>query len=143
MTPEQIDQMPAGKPLEALIAEHVMEWRLVPEEHKAWVKMAWRQLTGPHHENEPEAMIVVPHGDGTWHYQHPSWFSTDIHAIWQLVEKMKPLRLWLADFGDYWQASFLEEDSGEGVKANGDTAMLAICRAALKSKLALNKRGEK
>lgn len=144
VTREQIEHMPAGKEIERLIAEIVMEWRLIPEEHKAWVKMAWRQLTGPHHMDEPDTMIVIPHDDGTWRYQHPSWFSTDINSIWQLVEKMKPLRLWLVDLGDYWRASFVNE-IGNGVTANGETPMLAISRAALIAKLeeeALNKRGD-
>lgn len=146
LTPEQIDRMPAGKEMEALIAEKIMEWRRIPAEQVEWVKMAWAQCAGPLNAIDAQFFLVIPHGDGTWHYGSPSWFSTDIHSIWDLVEKMKPLRLWLIDFGDYWQASFLREDSGEGVKANGDTPMLAICRAALKAKLeedALNKRGEK
>lgn len=135
MTNQEIDSTPAGKQMEALIAEKIMEWQLIPEEHRQWVQMAFRQLHGPHHEDDPKTMVVIPLADGRWCYGHPSWFSTDIRSIWDLVEKMKPLRLWLIDLGDYWQAAFLEENSGSGVKANGDTPMLAICRAALKTKL--------
>jgi hypothetical protein len=134
MTEQEIDSMPAGKEIERLITEKVMGWRLIPDEHQAWVRMAWAQLTGPHHD-QIETAVVVPYADGTWRYEQPRWFSTDIHAIWPLVERMKPLRLWLIDLGDYWQAAFLEEHSASGVKANGDTPMLAICRAALKAKL--------
>lgn len=61
-------------------------------------------------------------------------YSTDIAAAWQVVERMKPLGIWLVDLQDYYKAAFLNSDDDVvGGEVSAETAPLAICRAALKA----------
>lgn len=144
---EEIDQMAAGKQLEALIAEKVMGWRLIPEEHRSWVRMAWAQLNGPQHADAVETMIVIPHDDDHWHYGQPSWFSTDDRTAMEVLRLFHQWEIRKTGQTGKEYIVILEPYRGDDGKAGGvgqaDTLALAICRAALKAKLALNKRGEK
>lgn len=112
LTKEQILNMPAGREIDALIAERVMGWT---RSHRG--------------------------ARGTQFYDVPGWgvrsegaipdFSTKIAAAWLVVEKMTErddgdcglittVRGWSCEFG-----------AASMKYANAETAPLAICRAAL------------
>lgn len=110
---EEIDKMPAGREMDAAIAEKVMGFRVMRDEQHGHILC-----------NDPDQIEIGG---------HVKPYSTDIGSAWKVVEKMKPFRLWLIDLEDYWQASSLNPDDGNGLKANAETAPLAICRAALKT----------
>lgn len=116
----------AGPELDALVAEKVMGWK--------WERNATgtvSHLMPPHY--------VPKLGDEL--FPHPK-FSTDIAAAWEVVEKLSQhfhLKL-NSPFvtGQPWFAGFTESGvtGWNGVPdftAKGDTAPLAICRAALKA----------
>ena len=95
--------MKAGRELDALIAEKVMGWRLQAEPYTCW--------------NLP---------DGDQRIYTPN-FSTDIAAAWRVVEKMRSPDFRLNREGD-WVCCF---GGTVAFCGDGDTAALAICRAAL------------
>lgn len=119
-----IDEMQAGREMDALVAERVMGWDRdvmgclgAPKGAKeydtqchSWIG-AWDENGNPN---------FLPH------------YSTDIAAAWQVVEWMKDWNFTLDWLGSDWQAMFQTEDDGEFF-VNADTALLAICRAALKA----------
>jgi hypothetical protein len=116
LTREQIESMPAGREMDALVAQHVMGWR-------------------PHFRNtafyvsadHAESLMGRPLATvGKW---HP---STDIAAAWEVVDQQQGgLRFELRrrPDGGFW-CSF-----GEEMSAEAESAPLAICRAALLSRL--------
>jgi hypothetical protein len=148
MTPEEIDLMPAGREMDALVAEkvfgdiickssmwHVRETKDFALEHWTTCKI---------------------HGKSGC-VAEPRKFSTDISAAWEVVEKIKDQFEEEAQFNivhrsgyngpkGNWHAGFkvwmTKERTGLtadwhwsdilGV-AEGETAPLAICRAALKA----------
>lgn len=153
MTREEILAMPAGREMDALVAEHIFGYR--------WVQAPKHDAKGPLPEQGrvlappdlPEDMIhwppigvVGPHFFTAVH----RW-SERIESAWKLVEHFRdasPRRAILND-GTYYQPRF-EIQTGDGGHngppffcafelpggidsrcAWGDTAPLAICRAAL------------
>ena len=123
-----IDEMPAGREMDALVAEKVMGWSEI------------------HHRNgrlfgmPPEATVI--RGDDVILHLLPILsYSTDIGAAWEIMIIIRmtaslSLEHPLTAAG-LWQAKF--ENRGEGtwhdevtVCAMASTAPLAICRAALK-----------
>jgi hypothetical protein len=135
LTPEQIDQLQAGRELDTLIAIYVMEWHGEREEtfwpNTEWV---WRDKRG-------------------YKVGGPTEFSTEIASAWRAVMKLRQDG-WLFRIADGEQrkdilAAFWKGMGWDGMnpRARAVTDALAICRAALKAKLkeekALNKRGEK
>lgn len=124
------DTIPAGRELDALVAEKVMGLAYVRrvEGQAAWV--TGRDWVDPGD---------YTYGEGKWGtlvlYRVPD-FSTDIAAAWLVVERMaqsdRNLRLSLDRFGgDPWWCEFADEAYTIGAQAVADTAPLAICRAAL------------
>jgi hypothetical protein len=116
-------ELPAGRELDALIAEKVMGWRFM---HDGLGNMRWYQDT----------VAIDGYGPNHWGGYRDFSPSTDIAAAWEIVKKMRargiPLRLVLVCApGDpeWWYASF--EANGWQVESN--TAPLAICRAALRA----------
>ena len=123
MTRDEILNMPAGREMDALVAEKVMGW------------------TNPRITPSGRFRITPPMG-GKYHGgQMPPKYSTDIAAAWQVVE-------WLMERGDvfveYWSdGEWFVADKPVGVRQDATTAMcdgkatgemsapLAICRAAL------------
>lgn len=111
-----LDNMPAGREMDALVAEKVMG---------CWVKVRtlgtdsptrlWScGCTGEKSHNGPAGSGLLP-------------YSTDIAAAWEVVEKLaRPLTLVFHHDGR-WDCTF-----AGGEHALGDTAPLAICRAAAK-----------
>lgn len=127
-----IDQMPAGRELDALVAERVMGCKVrrrifdgvggTPSEPESFTELSCQCPTGPRHSSS----------GGT------NYYSTDIAAAWEVVEKVRDLVPaekfsvdWVSNnMTNKWQAGWW----GGGVPVlvcGEDTAPLAICRVAL------------
>lgn len=103
--------IPAGRAMDALVAEKVMGLHRSMEQGLGEdVYEEWRNAEG---------CRVRPYGT------LPN-YSTDIAAAWEVVEKLaKPLKVvWT---GKVWVCAVFEEEYSH----EADTAPLAICRAAL------------
>lgn len=109
--------LPAGPELDRLVAEKVMGWRLSSIEQPAGLYN-----------------LVYVYRDA-WDALRKGWSpSTNIaHAMEVVTELEKSgLELGLCRFIDsYWEANFSIAER-DGVSAKGETAQLAICRAALR-----------
>lgn len=138
-----IDEMPAGSILDALVAERVMGWKNDPQggwlcysdKEERWVWTGWLS-SDPHFEKDLD----------TGHeYQSPFDIigtkrfspSTDIVATWVVVERFHQ-----GDSGEGYNVQLDGHGGGftfhifkDATCYNGDAlyAPLAICRAALKA----------
>ena len=119
------DEMPAGRELDALVAEKVMLWSGV--------------------ENRPDRMSTYLGGDGWSGYRQDQsdglsdvpYYSTTVGAAWLLVEGLhgdwfcsiqeRPVEY------DEWACTFDHRGGGPSVEGSANTPALAICRAALKA----------
>jgi hypothetical protein len=119
-----MEEMKSGRELDALIAEKVMGY-------PAFAKQVLEQL-GAHllGEGEHEHCLVCGRGiDGT--LECLPYYSTDIAAAWEVVEKLR-LAIAPGDEGGWIAASSAYHlDAGRAERA--DTAPHAICLAALKA----------
>jgi hypothetical protein len=115
MMRDKILNTPAGREMDMLIAVQVMGWVLTDVSAYSPTGSAWARNV---------------HGDDDW----LEYYSTDIAAAWKLVEKLcnetgcDVVRVCKRDpeiFAE-WSCNF-----GRGFEAFGNTAPLAICRAAL------------
>ena len=132
-----IDEMKAGRQLDALVAEKVM------------------QLPGLERGDGNKYCGIIgfayPQSEGEYYCRRDGFlsdlipcYSTDMAAAWQTVNEIKQdyqVCFVLEDFqfdGKYWQAMFkggLNQDEGRWSSlyySFADTPELAICRAALK-----------
>lgn len=148
-----IDEMQAGRELDALVAEKVMKWRwdndwdcLIPPEQKAkpsemWTDWQpgltedWREPVKENHVpgvryNGDSSKIILPH------------YSTNIAAAWEVVEKLQVthyvnvnIHTPFFDGELHWCYFELHKhtDTHPLWSASGNTTPLAICRAALKA----------
>ncbi len=127
---EKISSMPAGPEMDALIAEF-MGQELARPLGENWVT----------HEMAMDACDMSLEGQSMgieWEQIQPYPYSTDITAVWQVVEKFAHKasnKLSQKQGFSYWQLNAYP-DSGwacrlGSVSANADTAPLAICRTAL------------
>ncbi|MBA5872012.1 MAG: hypothetical protein GDA68_18745 [Nitrospira sp. CR2.1] len=132
--------MKAGRELDALIAEKVMGWKPRQSKHGYW------NLDGPNGEHFTD----IDRRDYTAQYdketgqkvqQAPWWeyfwdeipfYSTDIAAAWEVVEKADLWSLY-GSIGDGPYRACIQFEDREGLMT-ADTAPLAICLAALKAK---------
>jgi hypothetical protein len=109
-----IDMMPAGREMDALIAKNIFEWTIVKTKRNNWFEL--------------QSGLWKP-DDGATDFPH---YSTDIAAAWQVIEKMRGeesgMRVYRIESMSYWQFGFRGAPWAEA-----DTAPLAICRAALKT----------
>lgn len=137
-----IDELLAGRELDALIAEKVMGWKRIPVPPDANGHFAGEALmqTDPPPNFRWNPLGKIPFD--TW-VPH---FSTDIAAAWQVVEKLVaegycPALLY--DDEGHWGLFFDGVSQAEAqpesyvvftTPAWADTAPLAICLAALKAK---------
>ena len=125
------DDLPAGRELDALVAEKVMGWQ------DARAFFPWPE-SGVMLDNYA---MMPPHGGAIRDIAHVPCYSTDIAAAWEVVEK-----LWDEDFhvqfqlvhqvtAGKWRVEFptRKVPHHNYVFAHADTASLAICRAALKA----------
>lgn len=120
-----IDEMKAGREMDALVAEKVMGWKRFAVCDK---------LHPPYME---ETRHTFAHG-------FPD-YSTDITAAWEVAEKMRVAVMPIDGGG--WAAKDISIDATHGTElyiipgsdeecygwTKADTAPLAICRAALKA----------
>lgn len=120
LTRDEILNMPAGREMDALIAERVMGWEIHP--HKT------------HYiHNDGKTGYFVPCGE----FQP----SEDIAAAWQVVERMRYKNFYsqhtdltlASENEEWWSWTFIDHNplAGYSEKATAETAPLAICRAAL------------
>jgi hypothetical protein len=116
------DQMEAGPELDVLIAEKVMGWKLSPKKTDGVREFgsAWLDENGAVTRFQEDRR---PPYD--WDMK-PFSPSTDIDAAWEVVEKLK---LSLVPTNKGWIVS--QHHLFEGPFGEGETAPLAICRAAL------------
>jgi hypothetical protein len=130
-----IDEMPAGREMDVLVAEKVMGWHLWD-----WEKGDLDCACGKTH--------YAPQDIGIGYYprcaEEPEGylsFSTDIAAAWELVEKWKSIdgqflnifwNVTQAGFPNYWTCGMWKSGWTQQDIGTADTAPLAICRAALK-----------
>lgn len=123
--------MKPGPKLDALVAEKVMGLEPWPEQDPRWECTAFKARIARIVLGCQEAKPCLP----------PE-YSTDIKAAWSVVEhfaaKKPSLHIELEHYSEGWTASFLSFDPNEEFAAwrsisrcDGETAMHAICRAAL------------
>jgi hypothetical protein len=121
------NEMKPGRELDALIAEKVMGY-------PAFAKQVLEQL-GAHllGEGEHEHCLVCGRGiDGT--LECLPYYSTDISAAWEVVEKAGLLKRFTLEQTDHgWEVWDRNEVSGDDLIAGGLSAPHAICLAALKA----------
>lgn len=119
ITPAEIDAMPAGRDLDMLVAEKIMGWEHDPE--------------SPYfcHRTLPNGNVAEIEADWIQHY------STNIADTWDVVAA-----IWIHthhfecvwrhdDRNQGWVAQFGRHSHDNAAVATGETAPLAICRAAL------------
>lgn len=123
-TREQILVEPAGRQMDAWVAEWVMEWKVTDDKLFAFS------------HNTKKGYMLGQHADIA--FVETFMPSSDIAAAWQVVEKLTANE-WSSQFEFnkfcWWILFFridpvLPEEISEGV-GEADTAPLAICRAAL------------
>lgn len=118
-----IDEMKAGRELDALVAEKVMGW--------TDARVGIRSQRRFHREELPTPVDVGP--DEEW---SP---STDIAAAWEVVAKFQMVYVYRAakDLPNLkigqWEALFSPDAGERALYGVADTAPLAICKAALKT----------
>ena len=120
----KIDEMPAGREMDALIAEKVMGWRV----HLR--NTAWWVLAGLENESSCGPIKAMTCGSDRW---SP---STDIVAAWKVLMKLQAMgyKWTLGSSRAKTIAILMRHDNKDGIiSADTDTAPLAICRAALKA----------
>jgi len=114
----RIDEMPAGREMDALVAEKVMGFEI-----PANLRNSVNWGGGPPILVDGKS-LDIPH------------YSTDLTDAWEVVEKMGNY-LFACGRNDngMWEACFFSVNSGIGKlsEGHGDTAPSAICRAALKA----------
>jgi len=136
VTRDEILNMPAGREMDALVAEKVMGWSNV--EKTTWSNYRadgtpfgggkeWRG-TPPNHEAEFNPVLYPIKN-----------YSTDIAAAWMVVEKIRPLfwstQVMVWDHSDKYIVSCVyrggHDEPEKAINSEAPTAPLAICRAAL------------
>lgn len=129
----EIDQMEAGKELDALIAEQVfrMVWcRLNRSDTTAILR--WPDSTRNYWPSQPTDRRILLSADS---------YSTDIEDTWKVTRKLNAdgflFELFTQPDGDSAARFFRERNRKDMPKhgwwATASTAPLAICRAALKA----------
>lgn len=107
--------MKAGRELDALVAEKVMGWDLVPTRHL--VRLRYFRQPGTDSRAARERCYLPR-------------YSEDIAAAWGVVEKLSGYERKLEECSEGWCFTF---EAGEEFWGQADTAPLAICLAALKA----------
>lgn len=126
------DMPPAGPELDALIAEQVMDCAVFRSEVD--VPDGWQYLPG-------EARWPM-YGNGTFCFSVPA-YSTEMTAAWIIVEHLRARQIDVMLFqgepqpgrgpADQWECALWWHEHGEHRETTqyAETALLAICRAAL------------
>ncbi len=156
LTSAAIDALPAGRELDALVAEKVMGYEVKPlsawpdkypsrEDRSKLVRSVWmvRDAMNPicFIEGNPRSPKVGD-SDGHWSPCDIPSYSTSIAAAWEVVEKLTKifgLTMTRLPNDDSWEISIYRLNEDGDYMATADdivsaaTAPLAICRAALKA----------
>jgi len=136
MKAEDIENMPAGRELDAIITERVMGW--------IWCVWVYTYTTPPYPYGQRFRFLGEPDRYANWlekwdgkeempnysqseEYEWPE-YSTDIAAAWQVVEKFPGVTIQHNPDTNRWHVYLRKVEGGY---ADADTAPLAICRAAL------------
>jgi hypothetical protein len=131
MNREQIENMPAGREMDALIAKEVMGLEVldVPIVPREVFNRHW--LTDAAHR---EFMKAYPDGGA----KTVSHYSTETSAAWEVVEKLHSMGAWLSisiipGYKTWDVRGVLNENTREEHRFinHAESAPLAICRAAL------------
>ena len=137
LTNEQIDSMPAGCEMDALVADRVMQWQHIDWWMGSLLAKGWDGFW----DGEWVRWITIPESDADDRAE-PWSPSTDIMAAWQVIEKMREgYSISIHTIGSIWQCTLEIKDhktrfpvevahAGDAF-ADADTAPLAICRATL------------
>ena len=131
-----IDQMPAGREMDSLVAERVMRIAVFSKQYSPSIQI-------PCPDNKPGCMVA--------HFKPVPHYSTDIADAWEVVEKITSKQCGDADdfyvfeiikryqqwsvyiHHPLWNGRYNElSPIYEMHEAVADTAPLAICRAALR-----------
>lgn len=146
----KVDEMPAGREMDALIAEKVMGHR---PEYGCFVDDTYNgECVGTDGatdcllaEQKLRKQKQIPGDCKYWRIAEPEPYSTDIAAAWEVVEKIKDTNM---DSYKYGANSFelsrnrpmqpsrlyaCRFNSNNNGYSYAETASLAICRAALKT----------
>lgn len=151
LTNEQIDAMPAGREMDALVAQLVIGWvcgkyyqdlsggiLAVCSKERGYLRYGahqWARMQGYQHKEQE----FIP-------CDHFAGYSTDIAAAWMVVDKMRE-HGWSITVARFKGGPYSQPDISEDWKAvfeshlepftsvgwGGDSAPLAICRAALRA----------
>jgi hypothetical protein len=140
MTRDEILNMPAGREMDALVAEKVMGWKFIIRDdgHKYWGSQDdgfahGTQQNDDYYEDDEDFHIL---------HWHP---SESILAAWEVVEKMPyfELKRYKDNSWNCWSKkcpagndTHIMSNTSTGFRCGcedawGDTAPLAICRASL------------
>jgi hypothetical protein len=124
-------ELPAGRELDALVAEKVMGWKYrqsSPDPKKHFCR---------EYGNDAGWWLKPSMTPGAKHWacatcSPPPAYSTDIAAAWEVTEKLaEDFMLVYAVAHAGWRARFEHAEGWWKGEAYADTAPLAICRAAL------------
>lgn len=121
MTRDEILNMPAGRKIDALIAEYVMGWKRV---------IRW--------SGSDEISCLVHPTDGSYYPDEFQMWSKDVNSAFEVVENLRE-KLGTCKFytvvdpkqGNNIRAIFDPILDDVNFEASADTVPLAICRAAL------------
>lgn len=154
LTPEQIDQMPAGKELDALIAKYVFNAEPIKPEQADLIKQIAWQFS--HHGNSTAYFVSTmfirklerknPDTGCDFEFIQPYDYSSRNEYAWTILYEFDQWEI-RRNHNDYVVVLNPYHFSDGRAQAVGEakTLALAACRAALKAKIndeALNKRGE-
>lgn len=117
MTREEILNMPAGREMDAMIAEKCMGW----EYKETYRTMTWEL---PH-----KKVIALFSPEGI--EKTPPHYSTNIAAAWEVVEKLKIFSINAPRSTKEFYSAWCWVIGYGHENAQADTAPLAICRVAL------------
>jgi hypothetical protein len=138
MTPEQIDALPAGRELDALVHEYIFDTCRCPHD-SSWLTDSTKG-SSVFIDDDGKTWRCVTHKKRIFQASEVKPYSTDIAAAWEVVEKVR---------GERWEMRWVgkktidvqglaEDEYGLAFRGNltaswAGTAPLAICRAALKA----------
>ncbi len=121
---EEIMRLGAGREMDLLVAEQVMDWQLETDGPKL------KKLNSYFPRDDRRRWWRTP--DGGWQYDPPG-YSSDIKDGWKIVERMrtngKSLSLFQDSNGN--RVAFDEPDAAEADYVVDKHILLAICKAAL------------
>ena len=128
LTREQIEKLQARKEIDRLIASVIFGKKVNP----IWIEASPVLIMRPGQ---------IYHEESHWEYPHTEDYSTEISAAWEVAEKLKQFSLVKIITGGWgvmvWSNKIpkIEDHQGGLIQVKAETAPLAICRAALISKL--------